>query len=80
MAAQFLRRRAVAKLLAVSERSLEAWRRRGLGPPCISLPGVRVVLYDEARLLAWVRANERARKCSDNGAASIVPIEPEIIS
>ena len=77
MRARFLRTRHVAKILGVSPRTVEDWRIRRVGPPYIALPMLRTVLYDEAEVLAWVRAGERALKCPDNGAASI---EPEVVS
>ena len=64
MQTRFIRRREAAKLLGVSERSLEDWSLTGGGPPEYRPNNRRVVLYDVAELEAWVREGAR-RSTSD---------------
>jgi predicted DNA-binding transcriptional regulator AlpA len=55
----------VARLLDVSERTLEGWRARGGGPP-YTLVG-RLVRYSPAEVAAWL-AERRRTSTSDSGA------------
>lgn len=54
-----------AYLLGNSERTLEAWRLHGGGPPFIAL-GRRTVRYRRGDLLAWIAARRR-QSTSDPG-------------
>lgn len=46
----------VAALLAVSPRTVEAWRSRRVGPPFLRPSGTGLVRYSRAAVLAWVGA------------------------
>lgn len=50
------REREAAQALAVSPRTLQAWRRRGVGPPFVRLG--RAVRYDAAALERWIAARQ----------------------
>jgi phage terminase Nu1 subunit (DNA packaging protein) len=55
----------------VSERTLEGWRRRGIGPPFLKLEGV--VLYDLDAVDRWLAAHVRkTRASSDRGPDAVV--------
>lgn len=58
--------RQVAAILAVSTRTLQAWRLRGEGPPFVRLKSA--VRYDLAVLDAWIESNTR-QSTSDPGPA-----------
>lgn len=47
-----------AKLLAVSTRTLQAWRRKNFGPPFVRLG--RGIRYRRTDLLSWVAAQVRS--------------------
>jgi len=47
-----------ARLLSVSERTLEGWRHRGGGPPYVKLE--RAVRYRRCDLVAWIEAQTKA--------------------
>jgi len=53
-------------LLRVSRQALYRWRRRGDGPPVITLPGgtVRIARSD---LETWLRARQINQSREDNG-------------
>ncbi len=53
MGTRFLTRTAVADRLAINRRTLEAWERRGIGPPVIRTPGANP-RYLESDLDAWI--------------------------
>lgn len=57
----FLNCAEVAELLRVSERTLEAWRIKAMGPRYIRLgvTGSAKVLYDLQALLEWLKHQER---------------------
>ena len=44
-----------AEFLNISPRTLEAWRRKGIGPPFMSL-SLRCVRYSERALNDWISA------------------------
>lgn len=54
----YMRTAAAASFLVTSPRTLEKWRRRGIGPKWVRL-GVRLVLYDRRELEAWLAAKTR---------------------
>ena len=64
----FVRTEQAAKLLAVSQRTLEKLRLEGGGPSFCTPPGRRFVIYEVASLLDWARAGQR-RSTSDTPAA-----------
>ena len=47
-----------ARFLAVSVRTLQAWRTKGIGPPFVRLG--RAVRYSRQALIDWVHANTHA--------------------
>ncbi len=49
-----------AKFLAVSVRTLQAWRTRGIGPPFVRLG--RSVRYVRQALLDWLSANTQPNR------------------
>jgi excisionase family DNA binding protein len=51
----FLTEKQVARLLSISHRTLQAWRRAGVGPAFIKLG--RSVRYGRGDVLAWANAN-----------------------
>jgi predicted DNA-binding transcriptional regulator AlpA len=51
----FLTEKQAARLLSMSHRTLQAWRRTGLGPSFIKLG--RAVRYRRGDLIAWADAN-----------------------
>jgi predicted DNA-binding transcriptional regulator AlpA len=55
----FLRTEPAAKFLGVSPRTLEKWRRQGIGPEWVRL-GARLVLYDVRKLEAELAAKAKA--------------------
>lgn len=44
----------LANLYNVSHRTIEGWRRRGVGPTPLYLPGNSLVRYDEEEALAFL--------------------------
>ena len=57
LAPVFLTQREVAELLRVPVRTVEDWRLTRSGPPWVKLG--RHVRYEQAELLAWVKARRR---------------------
>lgn len=53
---QLMRQEEVANLLAVSERTLEAWRLSGAGPPYVRLGSKKAVRYKRSDVEAWLAA------------------------
>ncbi|WP_456782934.1 helix-turn-helix transcriptional regulator [Bradyrhizobium sp. USDA 4516] len=53
-----LNEKQAARLLAISFRTLQAWRRTGVGPSFIKLG--RAVRYRQQDLLAWADGHRRA--------------------
>jgi predicted DNA-binding transcriptional regulator AlpA len=51
----FLTEKQAARLLSISHRTMQAWRRSGLGPPFIKLG--RAVRYRRGDLIAWADGN-----------------------
>ena len=49
-----------AKFLAVSVRTLQAWRTKGIGPPFVRLG--RAVRYMRQALLDWLNANTQPKR------------------
>jgi len=48
---------AVAQMLSVKAKTLQAWRSRGGGPPFLKIG--RLVKYDPESVMAWIRSRER---------------------
>jgi excisionase family DNA binding protein len=55
-----------ARLLSVSERSLENWRHRGGGPAFVRVSG-RCIRYSRAALLDWIADRLRLSTCDPGG-------------
>jgi excisionase family DNA binding protein len=55
----FLTEKQAARLLSVSHRTLQAWRRIGVGPSFIKMG--RSVRYRQQDLLAWADRHHRTR-------------------
>lgn len=53
----FLTEKQVARLLSISHRTLQVWRRTGLGPTFIKLG--RSVRYRQQDVLSWVECHRR---------------------
>jgi excisionase family DNA binding protein len=53
----FLTEKQAARLLSMSHRTLQAWRRTGIGPSFIKLG--RAVRYRRDDVIAWANANRR---------------------
>ena len=53
-----MRERDCARLLAVTRRALQEWRRRGTGPRFVRISG-RCVRYRKQDVLAWAAARVR---------------------
>jgi len=56
--AAFLTEKQAARLLSISHRTLQAWRRTGLGPSFIKLG--RAVRYQQQDLVAWANKHRIA--------------------
>jgi DNA-binding transcriptional MerR regulator len=63
-ATEFLAEREAARLLGVSPRTLESWRRTGFGPPITKFQ--RGIRYSRSALLAWAASRTST---SDTGTA-----------
>jgi DNA-binding transcriptional MerR regulator len=61
MSDRILLPRQVAELLKVSPRTLEAWRRKGVGPPHISYSS-RCVRYREKQLRSWLASRAKVSR------------------
>ena len=64
----FMRQKAVAELLGVSQRTLERWRLEGCGPAYRKWAGGRLVAYARSDVLALADAQRRT-STSDSGPA-----------
>ena len=53
-----------AELLQLSPRTLQTWRSKGIGPPCVDV-GLRVVRYRRGALNAYVEQNTRAMRARE---------------
>jgi excisionase family DNA binding protein len=53
----FLTEKQAARLLSLSHRTLQAWRRAGSGPAFVRLG--RTIRYSQDDLLAWANANRQ---------------------
>jgi excisionase family DNA binding protein len=56
-----LTEQAAARWIGVSLRTLQSWRRRGVGPPVVSIPGGRLYRYRRSTLDAWLEEREREK-------------------
>jgi hypothetical protein len=59
----------VGRLLRVSDSTLSRWRIKGNGPP-YERRGLGRVVYDEAELRAWAKANRMRVWEDDEGATN----------
>ena len=50
--------REAARILAVSKRTLQAWRMKGCGPPFVRVG--RAIRYRQSALDAWINANTQS--------------------
>jgi predicted DNA-binding transcriptional regulator AlpA len=68
---RLLRTREAAKVVGLSPRTMESYRRNGGGPPFVKLRdyAVRYVLRD---LLAWIAARKRTRTLDSTEEATFV--------
>ncbi len=67
---RFMNEAAVARLLDVSRRTLQRWRREGGGPVFIRA-GMRRVLYDAVEIERWAASRTFAHRAAElaHGAA-----------
>lgn len=56
---ELLRVREVADMLKVADRTLQTWRRRGMGPPYINATGGSV-RYRRADVESWIERSVRS--------------------
>ena len=50
-----------AEILNISPRTLETWRRKGIGPPHIAY-GSRCIRYDERQVSSWLAEKAKASR------------------